>query len=359
MPGILSFIETDDANESSVQINHYNTLPTPGAVTGDRPITAVVALNDGRAIAGVYYLTFTTLSPGVSGVCDITSSDTNNPYVATGVAVTLDDSQTDPGTGTRHDAMIGGVGIYFSSGANFTTSWTVTVVVGGYFDSGAPTQITSFGTIVAGSTSSQKKIGIINIGDAICEQSTLGIYPGIYFKNSSNTPIYKVKVTSKTATAGRYTISITNYDVGNNWCDVSVARYSYNYSTNAYDTLESANTLKVSNALCDSTTIYTTIITGVEITLSDTIGASSSGYVYIESASGAQISPDVSGSPGSWTSSSDVVLTEDGGGVSGRIQQDNTAYFWLRISTSTSDLPGNLRKFTLRPLAVSVGGLSE
>lgn len=359
MPGILSFIETTDSNETSVQINYYNTLPTPGAVTGDRPVTAITALNDGRAIAGIYYLTFTSLSPGVTGTCNVASSDTNNPYIATSVVVSTDDSQTSPGTGTRHDSLIGGVGVYFSQGSNFTTSWTATIIVGGYFVSGTPTQITSFGTLVAGATSAQKKLGIINAGDAICEQSTLGIYPGIYFKDTTGTPIHKVKVVSKTATAGKYVVSVSNYSGANNWADVYVARYSYNYSTNAYDTLASANALKVSQALCDDTTIYTAIITGVEMVLSDTIDGTSGGCVYIEAVSGAQIAPDVSGSPGAWTSSSDINLTEDGGGVSGRIQQDNIAYFWLRISTSTSDLPGNLRKFTLRPSAVSVGGLSE
>jgi hypothetical protein len=35
------------------------------------------------------------------------------------------------------------------------------------------------------------------------------------------------------------------------------------------------------------------------------------------------------------------------------------SYMWIRVTTSVADSPGNLRKFVLRPSAVSVGGLAE
>jgi hypothetical protein len=364
MAGTLTLIETGDGNATTIQANLRNTAPTPGATTGDRPITAMTTLNDGRAVAGIYYITFASVVPGSTATCKVSTSDSNNPYKNTsGGTVALNDPQSGSGVGTRQDQIIGGVGLYFSNSANFSSSWTATVVIGGYFDAGGTeTQVTSFGILTAGTTSSQKKIGVKNTGDQNCEQSILGTYPGVYYKHINNSPVYKIRVSSKTATAGKYVISCSNYNggVSPHTVDVYVTQYAYNSATDAYDTLVQASTLKASAVNCDIVTEYTTIISGTQMTFNTNIsGGTQVTNVYLESATGVEIAPDVTGSPGSWTSSNDVTLTESGGGTSGRIQPNNTAYFWVRVVTSTSDSPGNLRKFILRPLAVSIGGLAE
>jgi len=364
MAGTLTLIETGDANATTIQANFRNTAPTPGATTGDRPITAAVALNDGRAVAGVYYITFTSVVPGSTATCKVTTSDSNNPYKDTsGSTVALNDPQSGSGVGTRHDQIIGGIGLFFSNSANFSSSWTATVMIGGYFDAGGTEQqITSFGILTAGSTSTQKKIGVKNIGDQNCEQSILGVYPGCYYKHISNSPVYRLRMSSKTATAGKYVISCSNYNggVSPHTTDVYVTQYAYNSATDAYDTLIQASTLKAAAVACDSVTEYTTIISGTQMTFNSNIsGGTQTSNIYIESSTGVEIAVDVAGSPGSWTSANDIVLTESGGGTSGRIQPNNTSYFWVRVTTSANDAPGNLRKFILRPAAVSIGGLAE
>lgn len=360
MAGALTFIETDDANATTIQAQLYNTLPISGGITGqNRPVTAMTVLDDGRLVAGIYYISFSSVSPGVSGVAVISASDPNNPWVTNAIGVTLDDDQTTSGTGTAHDNIIGGLRLYFSESASFATSWTAKIIVGGYFSSsGVATPIASFGTLAAGATSSQKKLGIKNTGDADCTDCVLGIYPGTYFKNITGTPIDKVKVISKSATEGKYALTTTNYNgvPTPHECDVYVARYTYNYTTSAWD-LASASSLKGTFGIT-GTSQHTTIITGMEITLDTSISGNTAANIYIESSSGAQIAPDISGTPGSWVSSSDVVLTESGG-VTGTIQDGNTAYAWLRIVSSSSDKPGNVRKFTLRPSGSSLGSLVE
>ena len=358
MSGAFTFMESD-ADTYSLQANLYNTLPISGGITGNRPVTAMTALDDGRLVAGTYYITFSSVVPGVSGVAAISATDTNNPWVTNAVAVTLDDDQTTSGTGTVHNSIIGGLGLYFSDSTSFATSWTAKIVAGGYFSAGATVLVSAFSTLTAGTTSAQKKIGVKNTGDADNTSCVLGLYPGTYFKNTTSTPINKIKVTSKSATEGKYIITTTNYNgaASPHECDVYAARYTYNYTTNAWD-LAAASAFKGTFGIT-GTSAHTTIITGTEITLDESISGDTAANIYLESSSGAQIATDVSGTPGSWVSASDIVLTENSGGTAGLIQPGNTAYFWLRIVSSSSDKPGNLRKFILRPAGTSGGELVE
>ena len=354
MAGILTFIDPD--TEVSLQANYYNILPTSGATTGDRPLTAMTVLNDGRMVAGVYNLSFSSVTPGVSGIAVINTADINNPWKTAAKTVYLDDDQTDPGAyGTAHNDLIGGLGIYFSSDADFATSWTAKVIVGGQFLSGGNDSITSFGTIAAGTTSAYQQIGVKNTGDADCTDCVLGIYPGSYFKNITNTPIDSIKVTAKSAAVGKYTLSCIDYSSPADTIDVWVQYNTYNYTTQAW-VISGSNTLKGS-FLCDGTTAHSTIITGVEIVLNSDLSSNSEANIYIESTSGARIAPDITGTPGSFVTS-DIILTESGG-VTGTIQDGNVALFWLCVMSNTSDKPGNLRKFTLRPSGMSLGDLVE
>jgi hypothetical protein len=360
MAGALTFIELDNANKTTVQAQLYNTLPIAGGVTGNRPVTAITVLDDGRMVAGTYYITFSSVVPGLSGVAVVSAADSNNPWVTNATLAILDDSQTSSGTGTRHNNIIGGLGLYFSNSGSFATSWTATILIGGYFASGTATPVSTFGVLNAGATSSQKKIGVQNTGDADCTGCVLGIYPGTYFKNTTGTPISKVKVISKSATVGKYALTFSNFNSvpSPDQIDVYASRYSYNYTTNVWD-LVSGSTYKGTFGITGTST-YTTIISETEVTLSQSItGNGGAASVYIESTSGAQVAPDVTGTPGSWVTASDIVLTENGGGTSGLIQPTNVAHFWLRVNSSGSDKPGNLRKFILRPSGTSVGDLVE
>lgn len=355
MAGVLTFIETDDDNAYELRSNLYNTLPIAGGITGqDRPITAMDDLDDGRMVAGVYDITFTAVSPGVSGVVTVDTTDANNPWKTTAKAVYLDDDQTVSRTGTLHMDVIGGMGLYFSNSASFDTSWAASVVVGGYFVNGIATEVLSFGNLRAGEVTTYKKIGAKNTGTTDCTNSAVGVYPGIYFKNMTNTPIERVKINNRVATAGKYNISATSITGG--MADISVAQYQFNYSVGAWVVLIGSTLM--GTFACDGATVHTSIISNVDVVLSDTITGDSTASVYIDTVSGAQVAPDLSGSPGTWVSTSDVVLTESGG-VAGVVQPGNTAYFWLRVVSSGSDLPGNLRKFALRPSGISSGGLVE
>lgn len=356
MAGVITFIETGDINEDPIQVNLYNTAPIAGGGVGqNRPVTSVGSLADGRLVAGIYYITFSAVTPGVSGTVVVDTSDSNNPWKTTGKTVLLDDDQTTSETGTMHDDVIGGVGMYFSNSGSFTTSWTATVIVGGYFSAGTPTRVTAFGSLVAGTESAYKKIGAKNTGDANCEDCAVGIYPGIYFKNTTFTPVYKVKVNSKAATAGKYVLTLSNFGVSG--ADVAAAWYTYNYTTSVWD-LASPSTDKGTFA-CDNVTAHTTIINGVDVTLSVTVTGGCTAAVYVDQPTGAQIAPDISNAPGDWVSASDVTLTENGGGTAGLVQPGNVAYFWLRVTSSISDKSGNIRKFSLRPSGSSVGQLIE
>jgi hypothetical protein len=235
--------------------------------------------------------------------------------------------------------------------------------VGGYFNvSGTATATTAFGILTAGTTTTAKKIGVKNFGDQNCESSILGIYPGVYFKNTTSTPIYKIRVNSKTVTPGKYIITLdkNSYNGGASPHTINayVAQYSYDQATAQYSTLVHASTFKaIIN--CDEVTAHDTIISGMYVYFSASISnADQVANIYVEAAIGINIATDISGSPGSWTSSNDIVLTEVGG-TTGRIQPNNTAYFWIKVVTSSDDTPGNLRKFILRPSAVSIGGLAE
>ena len=358
MAGAIAFIETNDFNASTIQANLYNTLPIAGGTIGQsRPVTAIVNADDGRLVAGTYYLTFTAVTPTTSAIVAVNTADSNNPWKTSAKAILLDDNETTSGTGTAHMDIVGGLDLYFSNSASFSTSWTATIIVGGYFVSGVPTKVTSFGALVAGSSSTYRKIGAKNIGDANCENCAVSIYPGIYFKNTTNTPIDRVKVMSKSATQGKYVVTTSNINISGGETDVYVARYSYDYVTNAW-VIASANTLK-GTFVYDSETEHTTIITGTNVVLSSTITGDSAAAVYMDAISGAQISPDVAGAPGTWVSTNDVVLTETGGSTSGLIRPNNIAYFWLRVMSSISAKAGNMLKFSLRPSGVSVGELIE
>ena len=63
--------------------------------------------------------------------------------------------------------------------------------------------------------------------------------------------------------------------------------------------------------------------------------------IYI--ADGAQfveIAPDVSGVPGTWQAgTTQLVLTEDGGGTAGEIGPGNTAFYWQRFKSGGAATP--------------------
>lgn len=356
MAGVITFIEVDDSNAYELRSNLYNIWPVAGGIIGDeRPITAITDIDDGRMVAGTYTVTFLTASPGVSGVVSVSTIDANNPWKTNAKSVFLDDDPGTPGIGTLHNDVVGGVGIYFSNSVNAIPGWSAKIVVGGYVSSSSVvTPVTEFGNLRAGATSTYKRIGAKNTGDTECTSCAVGIYPAAYFKNTTNTPLYKIRVIGKSALAGKYVISVTNFAGGT--ADVSVTQYSYSYESNTWDLLIGATAR--GTFACDSDTMYENIIYDVGVVLSDTITGNSEAAVYIDSISGAQVAPDVSGDAGTWVNTSNVVLTGPGG-VSGAMQVGDVAYFWLRVVSGNTDLPGNLRRFLLRPSGLSSGALIE
>lgn len=320
-------------------------------------IISVAKAGNGLQRAGIWTLTFNTVNPGVSAVCVVASADPHDPSRNSGgVAVLLDGS-------TVHTNVIEGLGLVFSSGVGFNSSWTSTVYYGAYYDSGAAADrsITRVGQVTAGASSTARRIAVRNDGADLAASAQVVVVNGVRFTHGSGTPFVKLEYTEISQTANfdpGYAITFANKNTTPTPDVVDILVDGSTYDVKRIDTGEAFP--GGSAVPMDGATVLEWTsgpLTGLRFVLASSTANSDTATIFVsDGARLVKIAPDVSGSEGTYQAGTTALqLTEDGGLNAGEIGAAATAFFWTKVVTQGSDSPvGNERhwRFVAKGLSV-------
>ncbi len=278
-------------------IHYENTTGTP--LTG---ASVIVSPNQGGGNAPPDELTldFTYDSGNSHWDCDVTRKDGSSYHV--------DDVTTN---GDDVNDIVPGVTL---SVANLDTQQTYQAKV---YIGWNP------GIIVAGNSSSNKRLWVKNVGDADGSDARIRILPDGDFENETGTPIRAINETKylQTTAIGTYNVKVK--------ADTSKVDVSY----------EGQSAVE-KDIVADGTT-ENELATGLWAVFNSGLSENDEADIYIsDGKSRVQIAGDNSGTPGTF-GTSDVVF--------GSMDQNDIESFWVRIVTQESDSPtGNPRHANLQ-----------
>lgn len=314
--------------------------------TSGAAIASAADLDNGQAIAGVYTLTF----DATAGTVDVVADDgSKNPNHATGVAVVADDVTVNYG-------IVLGAGIVIAS--TYADGNISKVSFGAYMTgAGATTDQLNAGAVESGEENpTEIEIAAVNAGDRDAADCEVAPLPGFYFTPADARAFvlevdnHSTAAREKLATSGTKTITFQNWAAGPKTADVYVngqlciasaifdgaTRYEYGDGHGYVDALDLLKGLSIvfqDQSVDPTSTTITLIVDG-------------------DSYAWAEVAPDVSGQPGSW-STGPVTLTEPGEG-DGIISQGGEASFWYRLAPPVSAVVGDLRLINLRTRGATI-----
>lgn len=311
--------------------------------TINAPIVAASFTGNGKAVAGVY-----TIVGASASTVDITAEDPKNELVGTGISVVADDS-------TPNDLGFGDV--TFSS--SLAVGWTGKVSVGALMaGDGSTTRRLNIGTVIAGATSTQRKITAVNVGTEDSAETKVYGLPG-YFVEGAGVEDFIAYIRNHTdparhdlALADDYDITFSDHQTGPPETndvyvddgggavkcieDAKMDGTLYQYGETGY--IDGADALK-----------------GLAIAFTSDPGDPTSKTFTLhvrDSSAWLEFAPDVSGSPGTW-SSGPLTLTESDE-VSGVITPSGQVHFWVRSVVPDSASPGDMRLHVYRVRGLTV-----
>lgn len=319
------------------------------------PIIAIRKRGNFQQRSDIYRLTFSAVVPGTSATCHVATDQPHNPSRNTpGVAVVLD--------GTTWNAnVIEGLEIQFSSSGSFTSAWAAQVFYGSFWDTVALTEnhILDVGTVVAGNTTTAKRIKVKNDGADLGASCTIRAVNGVRIKNDQaiDRPFTKMEYTTVSQTVNfspGYAISFAN-KVGS-VIDIKVD--GLNRDVKRVDTgvvFPGGAAVPADGVVLLEWT--TGPLTGLRFILSSSVANADTATIFVSNgAQYVEIAPDVSGVAGTWQAgTTPLTLTQDGGSQTGEIAAAAAAFFHRRVKTIATDSPvGNQRHAQLVTEALGV-----
>jgi len=179
------------------------------------------------------------------------------------------------------------------------------------------------GILVAGNTSSNKRMWVKNVGDANGSDARIRILPDGDFENVVNTPLKAVSETKylQTTAIGTYNVKVK--------ADTEKVDVSYE-----------GNPAVEKSIVADGAT-ENELATGLWVVFNTGLAEDDEANIYIsDGKSKMQIAEDASGTPGTF-GTGDIVL--------GNMSQGEIKSFWVRVVTQESDSPsGNPRHANLQ-----------
>lgn len=294
------------------------------------PIHAAASNGDGRAIADVYALDFSSVVAGTSADVTVSTTSPNNPYNGLTHSVLLDET-------TIYKDIVPGVDLRFDSAGGFLNTWAATVSVGeflGTFD--------AFGG-GAGTPSAGVRHRVTNDGTGAVSDSEATLLPLAKWVKKTGDVFDTVRsfaegATEKQAGGGSNQVVpylITIDDVagagGAKTCTVKVDGVTF--GANTLRDLSTGATQNGTNVKAISPGHFYRVVlgdlTGLEFAISANCADGDEANVLIFESRFIQIAPDVAGVAGTW-GTTDVVLTQSGQSA-GVIQPAGTAFYWRRV----------------------------
>ncbi len=298
--------------------------------TTGTPVVSAVANGDGRAIADVYTLDFSSVVAADNAQVLVTASSPNNPYSGESFNVELDGV-------TEYNDIIPGVTLIFSANVGFTNSWDATVNVGefmGTFD--------AFGG-GAGVPSAGVRHRVLNDGTGAVSAAKATLLPIVKWVKKTGDTFETVRTFAEGATekqAGGGSVQVVPYLISiDNVAGVGAGktcRVSVDGVPLPADSLRDLST-GVSQSGSGVKAIspghfYRVILgdlTGLEFSINANVVDGDEANVLIFATRFIQIAPDVAGVAGTY-GTADVTLTQTGQSA-GVIQPTGTAFFWRRV----------------------------
>lgn len=311
--------------------------------TINAPIVSATWQANGKGVAGSYTVV------GASGsTINITADDPKNELVGTGVTVVADGS-------TPND--LGFASVVFS--ASLAVGWTGKLSVGALMDgAGGTTRRLNTGIVIAGATSAQQKVTAVNVGTEDSAETAVHGLPGYriagagvedyveFIRNHSDPARHALAI------AGDYVLTFTDFQTG----PPETADLWVNDGGGAVKCIEDAKL---------DGTVYEYGIVGYDDGTDELRGlaiafvvdpgdpTSKTFDLYVRDSFGwLEFAPDVSGSPGTWTSGP-LTLTQDGE-VAGVVTPSGKVDFWVRTVVPAGAAPGDMRLHVYRVRGLTV-----
>lgn len=294
------------------------------------PLVSAESNADGRAIADIYTLDMSAVTPTVTGDVTIGASSPNNPYAGQTFTVDLDGV-------TEYKDIIPGVTLVFSDAGGFGNTWAATVDVGeflGTFD--------AFGG-GAGVPSGGVRHRVLNDGTGAVSDSKATLLPIAKWVKMIGEPFSTVRNFAEGATekqAGGGSNQVVPYVITID--DTAGAGPTKTVTVKVDGVTFGANTLRdLSTGVSQDGTLVKALspgrfyrvilgdLTGLEFAISADAVDGDEANVLIFEARFVQIAPDVAGVAGTYDDV-DVTLTQVGQ-AAGVIQPAGVAYFWRRV----------------------------
>lgn len=314
--------------------------------TVNTPFVDVEYLDDGEAFCDFY-----TVAATSGSAVDVTSEDTKNEVVGTGISVTADGS-------TWNYGVIPGCRIKFS--VSLANGWTGVIGIGCLVSSGgALTDRFNVGIVQAGTNSTQRRIVCVNVGSETSAETAIHALPGLFIEDGAQPWVTRIAqhtdvARHASATPGTYVLTWGDY--------VSASPDTADLYVNKDG---GGAVLCIEDAKLDGTTVYqhgsgngysdaNDALPGMQIILAANGNPTAQtydvevreGYAYVE------LAPDVTGSPGTWQAPP-LTITESGE-TAGTITASGLAYFWFRLNLPAGATPGDRRLITLRSRGLTV-----
>jgi len=319
---------------ANLLVRFENTISTP--------IVSVVPLYNGQAVAGVY--TVTALS---SLQVTVTAEDPKNELVGASVSVVADGV-------TVNKNVIRGLGIVFDGA--MVNNWTAIVAVGAFQQPGGATDPRfNVGIVIAGSTSTQRKLTAKNVGTESSAVTSVVALPGFVALGSNVHTT--VKYLSNHTDLAREELATPD--------DLVVTFDDYIPGTPDTADVWVNGTKAIEDAKLDGATLYqygkagyidgVDLFKGLGIIFSAGMGDPSARTFTIHVREGyewAEFAPDNSGTPGAW-GPGPLTLTE-GGQPTGVITASGGCNFWFRSNVPLSAVPGDMKMSNIRVRGLTV-----
>lgn len=310
------------------------------------PLISVAKAGNGLQRSGLWTLAFNTVVPGVSAVCVVTCDAPHDPSISTGVAVALD------GT-TVHKGVIEGLGLVFSSSGSFNSSWTGKVYYGEFHDvaDNSDNATLNAGIVVAGASSSAKRIACRNDGGDQAASCTVRVVNGVRNVPLSGTPIVSIDYTDVSQAPNMspgYLMTFANKVTGPPaTIDVLIDGGTFDIQR-----LDTGDVFPGGAGVpMDGTTVLLFLsgsLAGLRFVLASSTANTDQERLYVSDGARLwKIAPDLGGSPGTYQPATTALqLTEDGGSTPGQLLPSNTAFFWTQLVTLGTDSPVGNERFT-------------
>lgn len=309
------------------------------------PLVSVAKAGNNLQRAGLWTLTFQTVVPAVSATCIVSSADPHDPSRnLTGVTVSLN------GT-TVHTNIVQGLGLVFSNGGGFNSTWEAKVYYGVFYDTSDSTEnsILRVGTVVAGADSTPRRLAVRNDGSDLSAASEVTVVNAITVTAGSGTPVKTLAYTEQNAIANftpGYAITFANRVAGPPvLIDVRIDGSTYDMMRMDTGVIYPGG----AGVVADGNTVLQWVsgpLTGIQVILNTSVANTDTiNFKVSDASSKVQTAPDMGGAPGTWQSGIvPLALTEDGWNVNGEIRAGMIAFYWQRVHTMATDSPiGNQR----------------